>query len=605
MKRNWIMSITERAFRAIVAIRERGSASRFGTQFAIDAVAWILSLVFAATLRYNFNLRVVNWIAIAIAIAVALVAQFVIGWLLFLYRGRHPYGSFAEVRSLFATVFITGILVGLPLALVDSLDVPRSLFLIGAPIAFLLMGSARYLKRLVVERAMRPGAEGDRTLIYGAGYLGASIVRRMLSDRLSGYVPVGLIDDDPTRRHVWFDGVRVLGTGADLLQIAQRTGATVLVIAIGKADAALLSRITDAALATNLQIKVLPPLEELLAGKSRLRDLRDISIEDLLGRTPVDTQMESIAGYLRGKRVLVTGAGGSIGSELCRQIHRFGPAELIMLDHDETALQATQLSIFGRGLLDTEDVVLASVRDPESMTRIFEARRPQVVFHAAAHKHLPLLEKYPEEAWKSNVLGTLNVLAAALQTDVETFVNVSTDKAANAISVLGRSKRMAEGLTAWAAETSGRCYLSVRFGNVLGSRGSILPVFAALIDAGGPVTITHPEVTRFFMTIPEACQLVIQAGAIGESGNVMILDMGRPVKILDIAHRMIEMSGSDVSIVFTGLRPGEKLHEDLVDSAEIELTRTHPKIRHASVAAIAPSSLSDYHSITADGDSSV
>jgi len=328
-----------------------------------------------------------------------------------------------------------------------------------------------------------------------------------------------------------------------------------------------------------------------LTGGSSTSDLRDVSVEDIVGRRPVDTDVESIADYVRGRRVLVTGAGGSIGSELCRQLSRFAPAELMMLDRDETALQSVQVTLSGHGLLDTRDVVLADIRDATALTTIFRARRPEVVFHAAALKHLPMLEQYPAEAWQTNVMGTLNVLEAAAAVDVETFVNISTDKAANPTSVLGRSKRLAERLTAGAAEKSGRRYLSVRFGNVLGSRGSMVPLFRDLIATGRPLTVTHPDATRFFMTIPEACHLVIQAGAIGGPGEALILDMGEPVKILDVAERMIALSGRDVDVVFTGLRPGEKLHEELNGVGEDDVRPVHPLISHATVPPLDASDL--------------
>ncbi len=337
-----------------------------------------------------------------------------------------------------------------------------------------------------------------------------------------------------------------------------------------------------------LRVMVLPSLDEILNGKSTLGDVRDITIEDIVGRHPVDTRVESIAGYLDGRRVLVTGAGGSIGSELCRQISRFSTAELIMLDRDETALQDVQLSISGHGLLDSREVVLADIRDSAVLVEIFESRRPEVVFHAAALKHLPMLEQYPDEAWKTNVLGTQNVLDAAKRVSVDTFVNVSTDKAATPSSVLGHSKRLAERLTAWAAHELDARYLSVRFGNVFGSRGSVVPVFTQLIAAGGPVTITHPDVTRFFMTISEACQLVVQAGGIGSPGEVLVLDMGEPVKILDIAERMIALSGKDIEIVYTGLRDGENLHEALFGVGEEHVRPVHPKISHTHVPALNP-----------------
>jgi FlaA1/EpsC-like NDP-sugar epimerase len=580
------------AFSQIQKLRARSSAARFGTQFLIDAVAWVVALVFAQLLRYDFDTTLIGWRWLAAVCLVTVLVQMVVGWVLYLYRGRHPYGSFAEVRSLLFAVVLTGLVVGVPVALFGTIiEVPRSVFIIAIPIAFVLMGAVRYTKRLIVERTIKFEVQGEVALVLGAGYLGSTIVRRMLTDRNSLFVPAGLIDDSPARRNSWFDGVKVLGTRNDLTAIAQKTGATTLVVAIAKADAALLREITDQANAAGLQVKVLPPLEEILEGKSRLRDLRDISIEDLIGRHPVDTEVDSIAGYLKNKRVLVTGAGGSIGSELCRQIHKFAPAELIMLDHDETGLQSTQISIFGHGLLDTPDVVLASIRDEKAVLEIFENRRPDVVFHAAALKHLPMLEQFPEEAWKTNVLGTLNVLRAAQAVGVSTFVNISTDKAANPTSILGHSKRVAEKLTSWAARESGQRYLSVRFGNVIGSRGSMLPTFTSLIEAGGPLTITHPDVTRFFMTIPEACQLVVQAGGIGRPAEVLILDMGEPVRILDVAQRMIDMSGQDVAIVYTGLRPGEKLHEELVGANETDERPVHPKISHTAVSPIAPENL--------------
>ncbi|MCU1546594.1 MAG: polysaccharide biosynthesis protein [Homoserinimonas sp.] len=586
------MSLTDYAMKRMQALYSNGPLSRFGTQYLFDALAWAVALTLAQILRYEFDVTRVAWLSLALLCVVAALIQLVVGWLLYLYRGRHPYGSFAEVRTLLWAVLATAVVLEILVLLVGLMwRIPRSTIIIALPIAFVFMGAARYIKRLVIEHSMKPTAELERALIFGAGYLGSTVVRRMVTDRESAYLPVGLIDDDPGKRNVWLHGVKVLGNRRRLVDVARHTGATVLVVAVGRADAALLTEISDVASEAHLHVKVLPLLDEVLAGKSRLRDLRDISIEDLIGRHPVDTQVESIAGYLQGKRVLVTGAGGSIGSELCRQISKFAPSELIMLDRDETGLQGVQLSISGHGLLDTKDVVLADIRDADALAKIFHKRRPEVVFHAAALKHLPMLEQYPDEAWKTNVLGTLNVLQAAREVGVETFVNVSTDKAANPTSILGHSKRVAEKLTAWAADETGHTYLSVRFGNVIGSRGSMLPTFASLIEAGGPLTITHPEVTRFFMTIPEACQLVVQAGGIGRPAEVLILDMGEPVKILDVANRMIDMSGKDIAIIYTGLRQGEKLHEELIGENETDNRPIHPKISHAKISSIKPQNL--------------
>ena len=562
---------------------------QFGMLFVCDVFAWAVAIVAALLLRFDFSLALVHWGWTSALIGATAVLQLIAGWAFWLYRSRFQTGSFDEVRALFvSTVAVSALAWAFAFWVGYGNGIPRSTMVIAGPIAFSLMGILRYLIRLSDEQRMKPGAEAERVLIYGAGYVGSATVRRMLTDAVAGSLPVGFLDDDVTKRNVEVRGVRVLGGLDDLAEVARQTSASAVLVCIGYADSALLRRVNDAAARAGLRGMVLPPLERLLQGKDAISDLRDLSIEDLIGRHPVRLEMSSIAEYLQDRVVLVTGAGGSIGSELCRQLSRFAPKELILLDRDETALQGAQLSISGHGLLDTRDVVLADIRDEEALLRIFAERRPEVVFHAAALKHLPMLEQYPDEAWKTNVLGTLNVLRAAQSVGVGTFVNISTDKAANPTSVLGHSKRVAEKLTAWMAEESGMRYLSVRFGNVIGSRGSMLPTFQQLIVAGGPLTVTHPDVTRYFMTIPEACQLVIQAGGSGRPGEVLILDMGEPVRILDVAEQMIAQSGKPIEIVFTGLRHGEKLHEELVAAGEGNERPFHPKISHAHVSTISP-----------------
>jgi FlaA1/EpsC-like NDP-sugar epimerase len=312
----------------------------------------------------------------------------------------------------------------------------------------------------------------------------------------------------------------------------------------------------------------------------------DLPLGDLLGRDQIDTDLDAVAGYLGGRRVLVLGAGGSIGSELCRQLHRFGPAELMMLDRDESALHAVQLSLHGRSLLDSPEVILADLRDTHGIRAIFASRRPHVVFHAAALKHLPLLERYPGEAVKTNIWGTLTVLECAHS--VERFVNISTDKAANPVSVLGYSKRITERLTAYTAATTGGNFVSVRFGNVLGSRGSVLTAFSAQIACGGPITVTDPDVTRYLMTAHEAAQLVIQAAAIGHGGEALVLDMGKPVRIAELARQLADAARRPIEITYTGLRPGEKLHEDLFAVGEVDQRPSHPHISHVRVPPLDP-----------------
>jgi nucleoside-diphosphate-sugar epimerase len=326
----------------------------------------------------------------------------------------------------------------------------------------------------------------------------------------------------------------------------------------------------------------------LLDGRTRVPDVRDPGLHDLLGRRPTEIDLAPIAAFLRGKRVLVTGAGGSIGSELCRQIRRFGPAELTMLDRDESALHAVQLSLQGRALLDGPELVLADLRDAAAIRAAFRAARPQIVFHAAALKHLPLLQRHPGEAVQTNVWGTQTVLEQAQETGVETFVNISTDKAASPIGVLGYSKRITERLTAYAASRRPGAFLSVRFGNVLGSRGSALDAFRTQIAAGGPVTVTHPDVTRYFMTIHEAVQLVLQASVLGRDGEALVLDMGSPVRVTELVRHLAERAATPVKIVYTGLRDGEKLHETLFGDGERDRRPLHPLISHIPVPPLEP-----------------
>jgi dTDP-glucose 4,6-dehydratase len=558
----------------------------------VDSAAWIVGIVIAVVLRFEFEPTVAGSISMIVLAGTAVVGQIAVGYYLALYRGRFAYGSFDEVRAVGVAVVIqAAVLSTVVMILGPVIGLPRGTVILAFPFVLLLMFGVRYSSRLFVDRRRKPGEEAQAALIVGAGYVADTLLHSMMTDPRSPIRAIGLLDDDPAKRNLRLRGVPVIGRTTEIAAAAQSTGATALVIAIGGADSTLLRRISDDADAAGMRVSITPTLTDMMTGAQSPVDLRDISIEDLIGRHPVDTNVELIAGYVTGRRVLITGAGGSIGSELCRQLAKFGPRELIMLDRDETGLQLAQLGTSGHGLLDSRDVVLADIREETTLRDIFADRRPEVVFHAAALKHLPMLEQYPDEAWKTNVLGTLNVLNAARSVGVDTFVNISTDKAANPTSVLGHSKRVAEKLTAWAGDESGMRYLSVRFGNVIGSRGSMLPTFRTLIEAGGPITVTHPDVTRYFMTIPEACQLVIQAGGIGRTGEVLILDMGEPVSILEVAKRMIAMSGKKIEIVFTGLRHGEKLHEVLVGSQENLEQPFHPKVSHTRADSISPERL--------------
>ncbi len=459
----------------------------------------------------------------------------------------------------------------------------------GGLFALPAMLGARYVLFAVRQRSRAPATAATEIIVFGAGEAGSILVHRLTCRPDAQYRPVAILDDDPAKRRLRIQGIPVLGDRSRMAEAAARTGATVLVIAIAEASGKTIRDLTVEAENCGLTPKVIPSITEMLNGGARIEGVRDPRISDLLGRRPVKTDVATVAGHFAGKRILVTGAGGSIGSELCRQLYQLHPAELIMLDRDESALHAMQLTLHGRALLDTDDTVLADIRDPRRITEVFEQCRPQIVFHAAALKHLPLLERYPAEALKSNVWGTLTVLEAAAASGVESFVNISTDKAADPVSVLGYSKRIGERLTAHLAGRADGTYLSVRFGNVLGSRGSVLTALSAQVAAGGPVTVTHPKVSRYFMTADEAVQLVLQAAVIGDEGEVLVLDTGERVLIDDIARRLAARAAVEIDIVYTGLRPGEKLTEVLLGHDELDAPRPHHSlIRHAAVAPLHP-----------------
>ena len=579
-------------FAARIQAVEPVSRIRRAGPWMVDAGAWALGLVAAVAARYDFDLAAAPMTAIVVAVGIAVLLHTLIGHRQFLYRGRYGFGTFDEVRAVFTTVLAVGlVLFSIDLAFVER-PVPLSVALVGGPVALVAMCAARYIRRLQHERRMRPHTDRcTPALLFGAGKAGQLLLRSLLSDPGSQYVPIGLIDDDPAKRHLRVGRVPVLGNREELAAVLAKTGARTVIFAVANVDASVIREIRRTTLAAQASFKLVPSVSELLDGRVSATDVRDVKISDLLGRHQVDTNLDLIAGYLRGKRVLVTGAGGSIGSELCRQLHSFGPAELMMLDRDESALHAVQLSIHGRALLDSPELILADLRDAGNIGAIFADRRPQVVFHAAALKHLSLLESHPGEAVKSNIWGTQTVLEAAAAVGVERFVNISTDKAANPCSVLGYSKRITERLTAHASTAGDGTFLSVRFGNVLGSRGSVLTAFAAQVAAGGPITVTDPGVTRYFMTVQEAVQLVIQAAAIGRDGEALVLEMGQPVPIAQVARQMAEQADSPVEIVYTGLRPGEKLHEDLFGKGELDVRPLHPLISHVAVPALHPSEL--------------
>lgn len=565
-------------------------------QWLLDSCAWIAALIAAVILRTEFQISQIDlWPAgamILLVVVVHLIAG-IVGWL---YQGRYVPGSFEEVRALGWVMVVEAVLLGaVCIAVGNDVGLPRSTVLLAAPMALIVMLAVRFLRRLFRERQHRGnGKAARRALIFGAGSLGQIMVQRMLTDENSPYWPVGLLDDDGTKAHLSIRKVPVLGKLKDLVLVAKRMQAPVLIVAVANADANLMKRIVEAAAQYEIDIKVVPTLEKSLGGRKEVGPVRDLTIEDLIERPVINLDIASIAKYLAFKRVLVTGAGGSIGQELCVQIRKYRPASLIMLDHDETHLQDTEFALWGTGLLMQPEIVLADIRDRDRLMDVFRQWKPEVVFHAAALKHVPMLQRYPIEAWDTNVLGTLNVLECARAVGTEVFVNISTDKAADPTTILGHSKRLAECLTSWFGEQTGRRYCSVRFGNVFGSRGSMIPLFKKMIDRDLPITVTSKDATRYFMTIPEACQLVVQAGAIGSRGDVMILDMGSPVRIMDIVNRMIATSGKECEVQVTGIRGGEKINEVLFSHGEQDdVSSPRDRTVRALVPPVAPQNL-DY-----------
>ena len=566
---------------------------------AIIAVSWVLAFELrfdqAVPVYYDTLLRRTILLVVAIKLSVFLMFGF--------HRRWWRYVSVRDMWSAARGVVVASILAYVTVYFVSpvhGIRLPRSVAVMDLLITLTLVAGARLAARTLIERP-RFGvvAHGKEVIVVGAGDAGRLIVQEMQRSRMLSYTPIGFVDDDPTKRNTRIHGVRVLGTMADLPRLVRERKPDEVLIAIPSASGETRRLVVEAAQAWNVPVKTLPGLYELISGDLNLAgQIRPVEVEDVLGREQVEVDFEQVASYLKGHTVLVTGAGGSIGAELCRQIARVGPARLILVDNAETPLFEIE-----RELVDERDFTaavpkLVDVKDAKAMRReVFEKYAPTIVFHAAAYKHVPLMNTHPLASVRNNVVATKIVADLAAEFDVERFVLISTDKAVNPQTVMGQSKAICE----WIVEALGHRrdistrFVGVRFGNVLNSSGSVIPIFRKQIAKGGPVTITHPEMTRFFMTIPEAVSLVVQAGAIGGRGQIFVLDMGEPVKIVDLACNMIRLSGKeprmpndpvtgprDILLRFVGSRPGEKLHEVLWDANESVGDTVHPKIMRLS-----------------------
>lgn len=557
----------------------------------LDVIGWSLIPAAALALRIDGFSQFSGYaVHLSVFTVTAISCKFLVHHVFGMYSRYWLYASVDEVSSIakatvmgsMATTLVYFLAIGsVPLG---GLPLPRSVLLIDALLTVLYVGANRISLRVVVRaNQKRKGKVGrERVLIVGAGNAGTMIVRELDANPQLNLEPIGFVDDDDLKQGQTILGLPILGPCADIPQIAEAYGVETAIIAIPTAPGRMIRRITESCDSAKLTTKIIPGIFDIISGRVTVNQIRDIQIEDLLRREPVVTDQQAVRGLISGSTILVTGAGGSIGSEMCRQVAELGGRKIVLVGHDENGIFEIDNELRTRFPAVEVVPLIADVRNSRRLESIFKLHRPMVVFHAAAHKHVPLMELNPEEAVTNNIGGTLSAIAAAEKAEVERFVFISTDKAVNPSSVMGLTKLIAENLVREAALRTERPYVSVRFGNVLGSNGSVIPLFKSQIAAGGPVTVTHPDVKRYFMTIPEAVQLVLQAAVLGEGGETFVLDMGEPVKIVQLARDLIELSGlelgRDIEIAFTGLRQGEKMFEELLlDSEQFETTQ-HEKI---------------------------
>ncbi len=549
---------------------------------AVDVLLVAVAYLLAFVLRFD-SIRQIPvqhisqfWLFLAVVPIIRLACNAAWG----LYRHVWRYVGTRDALSIAGATFTGSAIFALLVVMTGQQGFPRSVVGIEFLLSLVMLLGARLGWRSWAERGPRWSAGATRTLVVGAGDAGELLVRDMVRRTERNMLPVGFVDDDPRKRGVRIHGVEVVGTREDLARIVAERKVDLIVLAIPSAPLKDRRSVAKLAAATPAQVKTVPSMHDILGGKVSISEMRDVAIEDLLGREQVVTDT-SLFGYLRGKRIVVSGAGGSIGAELSRQIASLEPAQLLCLGHGENSIYLIEQELRSRFPDLDVRALIADTRDASRIRRIFETHRPEVVFHAAAHKHVPLMEGNEAEAVTNNVFGTRVMAEAADAAGAERFVMVSTDKAVNPTSIMGRTKRLAELLVQDLATRSDTRFVAVRFGNVLGSRGSVVPLFKQQIAAGGPVTVTHPDMRRYFMTIPEAVTLVLQAAAVGRQGEVLMLEMGDPVRIVDLARNLIKLSGfrpDDIEIVFTGKRPGEKLFEELLVNDEEARPTEHPQI---------------------------
>ena len=541
----------------------------------------VLSAIYMSLFILHPNIEIFKYPSLLLSAATLLICHHLLAFYYRLYHKVWEYASIGELIAIAKTVTFS-IIVTVVVQWLAYQDVYVRALMITWMIHMFMLGGSRFVWRVYRDQYMREKKNKKRTLIVGAGAAGTMVVRQLLVSRESDLHPVAFVDDDFTKQKLHILGIPVAGTTKDIAHIVQEKRIEHIIIAIPSLKKQELNRIFAECAKTNAKTQTVPKLEDIMSGKVSVNQFRDVQVEDLLGRDPIQLDTNSISHYIEGKVILVTGAGGSIGSEICRQVCRFHPKKIILLGHGENSIYQIDMELRNKYRDDIDIIpVIGDIQDRERMFEVMEQHRPDVVYHAAAHKHVPLMEYNPKEAVKNNIFGTKNVAEAAATFGVGTFVLVSTDKAVNPTNVMGATKRFAEMIIQQLDEESDTKFVAVRFGNVLGSRGSVIPLFKKQIQAGGPVTVTHPDMTRYFMTIPEASQLVIQAGALAKGGEIFVLDMGEPVKIVDLAKNLIKLSGymiDEIGIEFTGIRPGEKMFEELLNENEVHPEQVFPKI---------------------------
>lgn len=546
----------------------------------IDIILLNLALFISFLLRFNGD--VFSYLDFTYFLILTLIG-FIVLYFSDLYNRIWQYASIGELLLIFKVSMLINLLLVFYIFIFRS-SFPRSVLLINLMTDIFLLGALRFGLRLLKDYSVNNNLLVPRTrvLIIGAGDAGEIIIREMNKHPELGKKIIGLIDDDPGKTNLEMHGLKVLGNRYDIPKVIEKYAVDEVIIAMPSAPGKDIKEIYNLSVQSNVKVMIVPGVYELINGNVNLSQIREVKVEDLLGREQVKLDIKKIARDVEGRTILVTGAGGSIGSELCRQIARFNPWRLLMLDNYENNLYYLDLELKKKYPGIEIIPIIGCIRDKERLDNLFARYRPDLVFHAAAHKHVPLMEYNPGEAVKNNIFGTRNLLEVADRYHVDKFVLISTDKAVNPTNVMGATKRVAEMLVQAMNKRSGTRFMAVRFGNVLGSNGSVIPLFQKQIAAGGPVTVTHEEVTRYFMTIPEAVQLVIQAAALGKGGEVFVLDMGEPVKIIDLAKDLIKLSGlklgEDIDIIITGLRPGEKLYEEILHDSENNIRTEHERI---------------------------